>query len=461
MGNAHKPVSKSKSLETEKLEIVFERVVASGKRAAGSLQKTTVSEEDYQNVFVGSKEFASLLFHHCLRSCHNLSTPHCLTKAEFINTMQPLFSAACSQTKDALYYLLFDIFSNGKDNINKEDLERLISECCILSLTVTLAADFNRCTETSLKQNDVFQAFQQSLMSNRDVVSFDELVDWLSVNAPDLFDGIQSWLQRALDSMKDTYYTVPQLKDLSQQFVDTRASLDTSVVWLLTTILPHCYTVLDTVLDKHQSSRSRAADTQVPVTSIPCFSLLYDSREQGHSLNRFEHHVFGYRGPTLLILKMEKGLTFVVAIDAEWRDSPAQWGDSNCLLLQMTPTWNVIDSGSKLLYYHCRSTGKHRGLIVGKDIESPVISTEDLNSASLKLSRKQLRQHDISILSVEVWGCGSAESADAQKEYRRWELRQIEKQRKVPLPGRWDDNPDKTLLELAGRTVDHAERPDL
>ena len=123
-------------------------------------------------------------------------------------------------------------------------------------------------------------------MSNRDVVSFDELVDWLSVNAPDLFDGIQSWLQRALDSMKDTYYTVPQLKDLSQQFVDTRASLDTSVVWLLTTILPHCYTVLDTVLDKHQSSRSRAADTQVPVTSIPCFSLLYDSREQGHSLNR-------------------------------------------------------------------------------------------------------------------------------------------------------------------------------
>jgi hypothetical protein len=114
-----------------------------------------------------------------------------------------------------------------------------------------------------------------------------------------------------------------------------------------------------------------------------------------------------------------------------------------------------------MLYYHLRSSGKHKGFQVGRDLDDPFISTCDLNEATYKLNKGHAQQSDVGIVSVEVWGCGSAESAVAQREYKKWESRQVEKQRKVKLPGRWEDNPDRALLELAGRTVEHSQRPDI
>ena len=107
-----------------------------------------------------------------------------------------------------------------------------------------------------------------------DVLSADDLAEWLAVNAPGLFDGIRSWLKETITCCNE-FYTIPQLQDLSQRVVPSAGSLDPPVLWLLSTVLPHCYSMTN---EKPNQSGSQL--------SIPCFSLLYDSQEQGHSFNR-------------------------------------------------------------------------------------------------------------------------------------------------------------------------------
>ena len=48
------------------------------------------------------------------------------------------------------------------------------------------------------------------------------------------------------------------------------------------------------------------------------WSILYSSQDHGLSLNRFKHHVFAYRKPTILLLRCDDYL-YAAAIDTEWR----------------------------------------------------------------------------------------------------------------------------------------------
>jgi hypothetical protein len=53
-------------------------------------------------------------------------------------------------------------------------------------------------------------------------------------------------------------------------------------------------------------------------------------------------------------------------------------------------------------------------------------------------------------LIVQVYGCASDDTLEAQRQQKRREARLRERQQEVPLPGKWDDNPDRSLLEMAG-----------
>jgi hypothetical protein len=390
MGNSQSEKFTSvNSAEIEKLQALFHRLT----ERHGS-DTDVVTEPDFQDSFSGpGKEFGHLMFHHCLRATQEISIPNQLGKAEFVAAMLPVFKAVVDQSKSELFDVMFGIFSEGKKALTKQGSDQMVTECCILSLAASSTVDPDLLEETSIQQNTAIQSFQETLGG---VLSSDDLADWLALNAPGLFDGIQSWLKETI-TCSNEFYTIPQLQGLSQNVVPSAGSLDYPLLWLLSTVLPHCYSSSN---DKPSPSGSEVF--------VPCFSLLYDSQEQGHSFNRFEHHVFGYRGPTLLILTLEGGLMFLIASDTEWRDSPASWGDSNCLLVQVKPTWTVIDSGSKMLYYHLRSSGKHKGFQVGRDLDDPFISTCDLNEATYKLNKGHAQQSDVGIVSVEVcntWIC--------------------------------------------------------
>ena len=50
----------------------------------------------------------------------------------------------------------------------------------------------------------------------------------------------------------------------------------------------------------------------------------------------------------------------------------------------------------------------------------------------------------------QTWGCSGAKTLQEQQKLKQWQQQQAERNKRVPLPGTWDDNPDKTILEMAG-----------
>lgn len=49
---------------------------------------------------------------------------------------------------------------------------------------------------------------------------------------------------------------------------------------------------------------------------------------------------------------------------------------------------------------------------------------------------------------IEVWGCAGMEALDEQRKMKHRHKLQTERNARVPLPGKWDDNPDKAILEM-------------
>lgn len=74
------------------------------------------------------------------------------------------------------------------------------------------------------------------------------------------------------------------------------------------------------------------------VCAIPShWTILYDSDEMGLGANRFLHHVLNYKGPTLVILRVQDGQKFCIASSNEWRESHHYWGGDECAVFQLLP----------------------------------------------------------------------------------------------------------------------------
>ena len=82
---------------------------------------------------------------------------------------------------------------------------------------------------------------------------------------------------------------------------------------------------------------------QIASHSPSNWTTLYNSDSDGLSLNRFEHHVMGYRGPTVSLLYAEGNRIFCLAVDLAWKASIQFWGSPNTVIVQLTPEYRVLD----------------------------------------------------------------------------------------------------------------------
>ncbi|KAF1763281.1 hypothetical protein GCK72_011547 [Caenorhabditis remanei] len=157
---------------------------------------------------------------------------------------------------------------------------------------------------------------------------------------------------------------------------------------------------------------------------------LYTSLQHGISTNRFETMVFDYRGPTVTIFRLKDGRVVVLATDQEWRHSGSRFGGPFTSFFEISPRIRRIDEANSI-YCNLKIRTAAYGL--------------SFNTSELKIGK----DFD-EVLDIEVWGCAGAGTLAEQQKLKNWQKQQAEKHKKVPLPGNWDDNPDKTLLEMAG-----------
>ncbi|XP_030032397.1 uncharacterized protein LOC115448913 isoform X2 [Manduca sexta] len=226
------------------------------------------------------------------------------------------------------------------------------------------------------------------------------------------------------------------------------ALLPLSAAWLLAGTAPPLYSrpVQPPPQNPHGGGLASAAWLARLVCAVPVhWAPLYDSRDHGLGANRFLHHTLAYRGPTLVMLQAEE-LVVVVCSPQEWRETHQYWGGPDSALIQLLPTFHVVEHAAKMLYLNTSIRGYPKGLRAGSDPRKPLLSIgEDFDSLSFKGVPYPLQ-------AIEVWGCGDQASRETQLEIKKWQVREAERQRQVKLSAAdWIEHPDRYLLELAGR----------
>ncbi|WKY00909.1 hypothetical protein Q1695_015151 [Nippostrongylus brasiliensis] len=186
--------------------------------------------------------------------------------------------------------------------------------------------------------------------------------------------------------------------------------------------------VLSVLLDYDCNSTEYSSGILTPM-QMWSWTPLYSSGVHGISVNRFENNVFDYRGPTVSIFHLTDKRLFVIATEDVWRHSASRFGGPGARLMQISPELNVF-YGSNSIYCNF----KIRSAAFGLSFTDKMKIDKDMGN----------------VAAVEVWGCAPSSALEDQQRLRTWQKQQAEKIKKVPLPGNWDDNPDKTILEMAG-----------
>uniref|UniRef100_A0A915HVF1 TLDc domain-containing protein n=1 Tax=Romanomermis culicivorax TaxID=13658 RepID=A0A915HVF1_ROMCU len=167
------------------------------------------------------------------------------------------------------------------------------------------------------------------------------------------------------------------------------------------------------------------------------WTLLFDTSRDGLSMTRFESKVLGYQSPTVSIVEFNDQRSFVLGVDSPWLLSPQNWGGLNCFLISVKPAFKKFASGPNFIFFNTKLRSLDNGIIVG-NVKNPL----------LKISGDFDNLHH-----MEVWGSGHDSALSAQQKQKAWEKVQAEKYSKVALPGKWEENPDKAILDMADRKI--------
>ena len=200
--------------------------------------------------------------------------------------------------------------------------------------------------------------------------------------------------------------------------------------------------------------------------NIGSFKLLYSSTVHGRSLNRYIHHVIGYKSESLFIITTTKGEIFGAFVATPWDTSSNYWSTSNCYLFGISPVLSIrhtLASGPPNYAYFFSNkksfTGKPVGIgFGGTPGNFRLWIDEDLMTGTVRSMDPSFESGTIAgnpafdIASIEVWGsCTDYAEAGLIRE-RRLREKDAERARKVAGKDGWNDGADKFIMDLVGRT---------
>ncbi|XP_065183678.1 uncharacterized protein LOC135814479 [Sycon ciliatum] len=369
-------------------------------------------------------------------------------KPAFVEAFARLLSRDARQSETIVKYLT--VFSDGGR------VQPLAALTCACKLAIQLSAAGGDDEATVDVSSVHFLEAAAKSVGESSSLTVNDVSEWVQCNMPGLFDALHCWLERAIWSSGSgasdvSAFELPRLVSSSGSPAASDL-LGVDGMWLLSTFLPPCY--LGHHKAKMASSGAAAATSSTGASAGGQWNLLYNSRDQGLSLNRFKHHVMDYRGPNVCCIRCDRDTVFALGVDGEWRESSTAWGGNECVLAQLRPAVCPLASGPRLLVLNEKTRGIRLGLSVGRDQSRPALTIDESldkltvsppPSSSAGQSREQL-----TVRAVEVWGCGGADLQDAQRKQKDWDKKQVERRRQVKRPGRWEENPDAMLLEWGG-----------
>lgn len=357
----------------------------------------------------------------------------------------------------------FYVFSQGKEHLDKKGLIEVIHVAGMFALVVG-----SELHEKAVVPRDlpVIEAFVSAAMLMADPqtqeLSATQFAVWMNEHCPRLLEGINHWIETVLhgdhthtnepssDPVIHTLYQLPTPK-LEDGATEDQINNMYVFIWALSTIVPLVY------LGHKRDESSAQSHNKHPLGGT--WTLLYSSDRDGLSMNRFQSHCFDYREPSIMIITgiYSEGQEnqFIIGVDREWRDGTYFWGDDDCFLMELKPSFSMLNKGAKLISLNEKQRGFPVGLRFMKDTSYKsnfLLIEPDFENA--------FRNEDIPfrVTRVEVWGCGGQEAAESQQRLKEWEKKEVLRRRKInreDLKEAWEESPDRFILELGGVKVNH------
>lgn len=363
-------------------------------------------------------------------------------------------------------YLL--MFSKCKATIDRIAVEDFFRTCFLLE--AEMVGSKYACNRDSLFLASVVDSIATACVLGEKSTSIENLHRFLQINFPHLIhSSLHRWILRKISTVQplpsnviQRHYNGMMPKSSSRNVCsivkshhseEDESQLHPVIVWFFSNTLPSIYTQKKPkALPVRKSSGQFQINPHDIVSSLMKYEcgldweLLYSTSIHGHSMNRLQHHVFAYRGPTAMLIKTDGDMLFCVAIDHEWRERVPRWGGNQCCVLQVTPVFKSFESGEKLMYFNLTTRGYPKGLHVGKNPKSPILEIDP------DMSIAKVEQIPYKLELLEIWGCSGNDAKEEQVKQKKWEQCQAEKHKKININAvDWNENPDRYILELAGR----------
>lgn len=389
-----------------------------------------VSVETVRDVFgyQGVEDFGDLLLSSVPSQAENLDLP---TYAHAIGVALGFDSGALAQ--HARFY--FNAFSKNHNFLTPDELHKMVNVACIMGIAAGGFPDHKPEPDNVIVKSIIAAL---SAKAKDGMLAYDDMCDWLSSNMPCFFNGIRKWIEvqglGSTDDAASTAWSVLHQIPVRANNVDHQI-LSLEMLWALQTAAPAAFG-----------------------GSIPEeITLLYNSGVHGHSINRFEVHVFEYRGPTLLLIRDTNGQILAATVDTEWHEGHKMWGGANIRLVHLTKNFAISHRPMKA-YLNTKDRHQEHCLAFGESVEHFRLKlSSDLQKGHLTNFGPHAagEAYDFDVAAVEVWGCGDRKVSEEQHKQQRRNLQAAEQRQMVKRPARWEDNPDRVLLGMAGLQVEH------
>eukprot|EP01101_Sappina_pedata_P010851 TRINITY_DN6952_c0_g1_i1.p1 TRINITY_DN6952_c0_g1~~TRINITY_DN6952_c0_g1_i1.p1 ORF type:complete len:270 (+),score=75.98 TRINITY_DN6952_c0_g1_i1:2-811(+) len=210
----------------------------------------------------------------------------------------------------------------------------------------------------------------------------------------------------------------------------------------------------------------------VPPPSRDEWTLLYLNKTQGRSFNRLKYHTKN-QGPTLIIIKDDKGYIFGGFASQSWKKPGAAWyGDVNSFLFSIKPEFKVYPATGYNDHYQYLNEDMEtmpNGLGMGGQHEFFGIFLEErfdygLSNGTCSTFRSPCLSSEarFAIETVEVWGTKLPPKIELEDEYEEVDDddpnaeigpdgEKIKKKKKKKSVMSSENNPDKMIMEMLGR----------